>query len=398
MRTSKIPFSQIPNKLKYPASIKGTLSSIHSIVISYVAQNYINARTYRVKVIDVINNLTYRVLVNDDLGLVWNKDDPLKLTAYVDSSIIRKNTGSLYLEYGDVEFDIDEEDNADTVSTVKEKPSNPMATLKATVEVKPKKKSTTKPKTETVISDNKSEIIPTPKEDLYIKYPTVPQINSKEVYVSQYINGELYTIYKSLPLIPTKQSEISATTNAELMSNNDLMKLYPNRIIRTRDECMYEHVDNMYQHSILGNILPIEGYTRAELIDNVVRFPHIFRLCRIVDNEIVNMYSSIELDGELYRTMDVWDNLPESSVIPRSASYIKEYVVRRYLLEEAHGIKHKYPIFGAFDEFITLFMPSDDYIALGYTDVIGMAKQCVMARVAYKRSRNPILRAIGGQQ
>lgn len=394
MRTSKIPFSQIPNKLKYPASIKGTLSSIHSIIISYVAKNYINARTYRIKVIDVMNNLTYRVLVNDDLGLVWNEDDPLKLAAYVDYNVVRKNIGSLYLEYSDVEFDIDE---TDEVPAVKEKSSNPMADLKAAVEVRPKKKPIATPKKIDVVANTLPTATPTPKEDLYIKYPTVPQINVNDVYVSQYINGELYTIYKSLPLIPTKQSEISATTNAELMSNTDLMNLYPNRIIRTRDECMYEHVDNMYQHSILGNILPIEGYTRAELIDNIIKFPHIFRLCRIVDNEIVNMYSSIEIDGELYRTMDVWDNLPESAIIPRSASYIKEYVVRRYLLEESHGIKHKYPIFGAFDEFMTLFMPSDEYAALGYKDAVGMAKQCVMARVAYKRSRNPILRAIGEQ-
>lgn len=394
MRTSKIPFSQIPNKLKYPASIKGTLSSIHSIIISYVAKNYINARTYRIKVIDVMNNLTYRVLVNDDLGLVWNENDPLKLAAYVDYSVVRKNIGSLYLEYSDVEFDIDE---TDEVPEVKEKSSNPMADLKAAVEVRPKKKPIATPKKVDVVANTLPTATPTPKEDLYIKYPTVPQINVNDVYVSQYINGELYTIYKSLPLIPTKQSEISATTNAELMSNTDLMRLYPNRIIRTRDECMYEHVDNMYQHSILGNILPIEGYTRAELIDNIIKFPHIFRLCRIVDNEIVNMYSSIEIDGELYRTMDVWDNLPESSIIPRSASYIKEYVVRRYLLEESHGIKHKYPIFGTFDEFMTLFMPSDEYVTLGYKDVVGMAKQCVMARVAYKRSRNPILRAIGEQ-
>ena len=394
MRTSKIPFSQIPNKLKYPASIKGTLSSIHSIIISYVAKNYINARTYRIKVIDVMNNLTYRVLVNDDLGLVWNENDPLKLAAYVDYSVVRKNIGSLYLEYSDVEFDIDE---TDEVPEVKEKSSNPMADLKAAVEVRPKKKPIATPKKVDVVANTLPTATPTPKEDLYIKYPTVPQINVNDVYVSQYINGELYTIYKSLPLIPTKQSEISATTNAELMSNTDLMRLYPNRIIRTRDECMYEHVDNMYQHSILANILPIEGYTRAELIDNIIKFPHIFRLCRIVDNEIVNMYSSIEIDGELYRTMDVWDNLPESSIIPRSASYIKEYVVRRYLLEESHGIKHKYPIFGTFDEFMTLFMPSDEYVTLGYKDVVGMAKQCVMARVAYKRSRNPILRAIGEQ-
>jgi hypothetical protein len=393
MRTSKIPFSQIPNKLKYPASIKGTLSSIHSIIISHVVQHYINARTYRIKVIDVMNNLTYHVLVNDDLGLIWNKNDPLKLSSFVDYNVVRKNIGQLYLEYSDIEFDIDETDDANVTRT---KSSNPMAELKAAVETTPKKKSVVKSKTETVINSATTSI-PTPKEDLYIKYPTVPQININEPYISQYINGEIYTIYKSLPLIPMKQCEISATTNVEIMSNADLLKLYPNRIIRTRDECMYEHVDNMYQHDILGNILPIEGYTRAELIDNIVRYPHIFRLCRIVDNEIVNMYSSIEIEGELYRTMDIWDSLPEATVIPRSASYIKEYVVRRYLIEETHGIKHKYPIFGAFDEFMTLFMPSDDYIALGYKDVIGMAKQCVISRVAYKRSRNPILRAIGGQ-
>lgn len=388
---TKINFSELAVKLPYPSNVKSSLYAIHSTVISYVAHHYIDNHKYRLKVIDVLNNLSYRIIVHDDLGSIWNADDPLNLAEVVDDTIIRRNIGSLYLNYSDVKFDIEATEDAEVSKSTKS--SQSMTALKTAVEVKKPKSKTIK----TIETTTKFIPTPTPKEDLYIKYPTVPQFNAVDPYVSKYVNGVLYTIHRSLPLIPTKQSEISATTNAELMSNADLMKLYPNRVIRTRDECMYEHVDNMFQHSILGNILPIDGYSREELVDNVIRFPHIFRLCRFVDNEIVNMYSTIEIDGELYRTMDVWDTLPESKIIPRSASYIKEYVVRRYLLEKEHGVVHKYPIFGAFDEYITLFMPSDDYIALGYTDVIGMAKQCVMARVAYKRSRNPILREIGGQ-
>lgn len=390
-------FTQIPDKLKYPANIRGKLSSLHSIIVTHVMAEFPGTRSYKVKVLDVINNLSYHVLVNDDLSQVWNSDKPLELKQLVDNNIIKKNIGAMYLEYSDVKWDVD------ISSTTDDTTANTTDTQKSETVVQKSKPISTSTSAKPLFTDTKADpkptvqnsTIPTPKENLYIKCPTIPQFKSDDVYVTGFINGERYSIYKSLPIIPSKQNEISATTDLSLMTEMDLRNLYPNRIIHTRDECMYEPTPSIYQHPILGNILPIEGYTQEELIDNIVRYPHIFRLCRQIDDDIVSMYSTIEINGELQRTLDVWDDLPESAILPRTSQYIKEYVVRRYLLERDHGVKHKYPIYGAFDEYITLFMPIDDYIKLGYTDIICMAKKCVAARIAYKRSRNPILRGLG---
>lgn len=380
-------FTQIPDRLKYPANIRGKLSSIHSIIVEYVSKHFTNTRKYKMQVLDVLNNLSYHILVNDDLTQLWNESNPIHLSVMLDPNLIKKNIGAMFLEYSDVNFDIEETEIIDVPEEKPQKLPKTMKDLKASVEKQ------YEDSVKSIESTTFNTL--TQKEDLYIKYPTVPQFKYGDVHISGYINGNLYTIYNSLPLIPTKQCEISATTNVDMMSDNNLLGLYPNRIIKTRDECMYDDVPGIYRHEILGNIIPIDGYSQEEIIDNIVRYPHIFRLCRIIDDQIVNMYSSIEIDGELQRTLDVWESLPESSVIPRTAAYIKEYVVRRYLLEEQHGIKHKYPIYGSFEEFITLFMPIDNYKELGYTDILGMAKQCVVARVNYKRSRNPILRGLG---
>lgn len=377
-------FTQITDKLKYPPMVKAKLSTLHGIVIEYVVAHYTNSRKFKVQVLDVINNLTYRVIAKDDISVIWDEKNPLTLKQMVDYNIIRKNIGSLYLDYSDVQFDIegseDENNEGEALTALESKVREQYTKSVQATKTVPAKLPTT---------------IPTPKEYLYIKYPTIPQFNVDDVFISGRMNGEIYTIYKSLPIIPNKQCEISATTDINMMSDADLLNLYPNRFIRTRDECMYESVDGIYNHPTLGNILPIVGYPQDKLIDNVIKYPHIFRLCRIIDDQIVNMYSSIEIDGELYRTMDIWDDLPESKILPRTASYIKEYVVRRYLLERDKGIEHKYPIFGSFDEYLTLIMPKEDYADMGYTDAVGMAKKCVTARVSYKQTRNPILRGIG---
>ena len=122
---------------------------------------------------------------------------------------------------------------------------------------------------------------------------------------------------------------------------------------------------------------------------------HLYRLRKISPEGVVSkFFTTIEIDGECYPVEDVWDVLPESKCIPRTAEFVKEYVVRRYLLEEQAGVKHNYRMFGSLDPFLTLFMPYTQYAERGYTDVLSIVKQCVVSRVNYKQSRNPILRRI----
>ena len=125
---------------------------------------------------------------------------------------------------------------------------------------------------------------------------------------------------------------------------------------------------------------------------------HIFRLLKETNDGVATFYSTIEIDGQLQNVLDIWDTLPESKVIPKTADFLKEYVVRRYLLErDVKKINHKYPLYGSLDPFLTLFTTPEEYSKLGYKDCEDLARKCVQARIRYKQSRNPILRRISDE-
>ena len=102
----------------------------------------------------------------------------------------------------------------------------------------------------------------------------------------------------------------------------------------------------------------------------------------------------MEIGGELVDTLEVWDSLEISKWIPKSAEFIKEYIVRKYLMDiEYKGAEFKYPIYGTLDPYLTLFMPIEEYTKRGY-NAVDLATKCVLSRVSYKQSRSPILRRI----
>lgn len=89
------------------------------------------------------------------------------------------------------------------------------------------------------------------------------------------------------------------------------------------------------------------------------------------------------------------EKIPEMKGLKKTWPVIREYVVRRYLLErDIKGIEHKYPMFGTLDPFVTLFMPSKIYREEGYKDSVDIARQCVKSRVSYLQSRNPVIRRL----
>ena len=183
------------------------------------------------------------------------------------------------------------------------------------------------------------------------------------------------------------------------MRDNELLNLFPNQFIRTRAPVMYERYTGMDYDSQLGCLFNIGNgkYTREQLIDNIIKYPHIFKLMRPTNDEYVynSFYSEIEIDGQLYPIKEVWKDLDDTVYIPFKSEFVKEYVVRRYLLErDIDGIEHKYPFYGSFNPYLTLFMPFADYAKRGYNDPIELAKACVKCRVDYKQSRNPIIRRL----
>lgn len=238
--------------------------------------------------------------------------------------------------------------------------------------------------------------------DIWLK-PRFPQFDVNDIWLEGIADGNHLVIRRSLPRIPRVQSDISVTTDFNELEDKDFLKLFPNKILQPRFERIYYEADesfyNVKKHPILGNIIMIEGYSYEQIVDNVVKYPHFYKLKREVDGKWLNFYTRIEIDGELYETAKVWDSLPEAAGLPKDTQYIKEYVIRRYLLErDIKGIKHKWPLWKSLDPFITLFAPMEVYRKLGYTDYLEMAKQCVKSRVSFYYTRNPIVRRLLGNE
>lgn len=366
-----VKFTELSDKLKYPPVYRAKLSVIHSSVVSYVMQHFEYGYSFRKKVIDAINTLSYMIISGDTIPTDWSIQDPLNNLPVVDEDVCRSTIGDLFLHDKQIEWNLE----AQIVPTVTPK----------SVPVQKEVVSTTK------VYNTR----PTDKSDLYIKPPTVPQFDTSRIWAQGTVNNTDYVIYTSLPDIPKKQNEISVTTDVSKMTHQDLMNLYPNQFIRTRSACMYDSYASLKSHHQLGVVFPISNYSERDIIDNIVKYPHIFRLLKVVDSEISSFYNTIEIDGQLYSTLEIWDDLPESSVIPKTSDFLKEYVVRRYLLErDIDKIEHKYPMFGTLDPFLTLFTTPEEYISLGYEDVHDIAKRCVESRVSYKQSRNPVIRRL----
>lgn len=369
--THKIKLSELIDKFEYPIKFKAQLSTLHSDIVDFILKNYINSRPFKQKAVLMINTATAVVVFNEscdmDLSLSYDKIQTL------DDEDLSGLLGDLYIPVSQIVWDIT--DIADV---------SPM----------PEVKIAKKPKTSTKGNQKKS-VVETPKESLYLRPPVVPRFDINKPWFDITRNGKRSTIYTSLPIIPTIQNEISATTEFNKLTDNDFMNLFPNRFIRTRNQIMYEPYRDLPFDKDLGIIIPISGYSESDLRTNIIEYPHFYKLIRFDGWKSNSFYSQIEIDGTLYNTMDIWDDLPESKFIPRSAEYIKEYVVRRYLMEQRSGIEHKYPMYGSLDPFLTLFTTPAQYAEWGYNP-LETAKSMVKSRLSFLRSRNPMLNDHGG--
>lgn len=395
---NKIKFTAISEKYAVSNIVKGKLSSAHAMLITYVVKHFKNTRKFKQDVVDALNLLTYAVYTDDPLLLNWSTKQPFStMPDGISSELIEETLGELFLDIDSIEWDVEpvfadeSSDGPDPISdsvfgTDKFEPPVPSSSnpFKPSTEVKDK------PANTKVIVAKKTE-----KQDLYIQSPVVPQFDYTSKWMTGYVDGEEFTIYSTLPEIPTKQNEVSCTTDVTKMTDAELLRLYPDHHIHTRAPVMYEPCEGLKLHPTLGLLLPIKNYTEEQIVQNLVQYPHLFKLLRKIDNDVYSFYVHIEIDGKLYGILDVWDDLPDTKMIPKQSEFVKEYVVRRYLLErDIDHIEHKYPLLGKLDPFLTLSMPSSKYTELGYSDSISLAKQCVVSRVNYKISRNPIVRRL----
>lgn len=382
--TNKIKFTNISETYRVQRNVKGVLSDLHSSVITYVCAHFDGTMSYKQKVVKVLNILTYAIYASEPLPYDWRKDNPFVNIPDIEDELIEEAIGDVYLTVDAIDWDIAIVDSAlPDYSTV-------------APNVSPVPTPIFKPVTTTsaVVPTKDVTVVETPATDLYLQAPEIPQFDVTRPWLQKQCGADLLTIYTTLPEIPLRQRDISITTDVNKMTDEDLLKLYPNHFVRTRAPIMYTPQTNMDFDKELGVILPIDDYSREQIVDNIIRYPHLYKLVREQNNELVSFYAYMEIDGELVDTLEVWDSLEISKWIPKNAEFIKEYLVRKYLLDAEHkDVVHKHKIFGALDPYLTLFMPASDYVSRGF-DAVELARTCVKARVAYKRSRSPILRRI----
>ena len=372
---NKIKFTNISETYKVQRTFKGALSDLYSSIITYVIAHFDGTLAYKQQVVRVINILTYAFYASEPLPFEWNKNRPFENVPNIEDDAIEEVLGDIYLTVDAIDWDIQPVDLPAVVQGTKLRPVSALPQ-------------------EPVSAVAEAPIKETPSTDLYIQAPEIPQFDVMKPWIQKQCGADLLTIYTTLPEIPQRQRDISITTNVNIMTDADLLKLYPNHFVRTRAPIMYTPQTNMDFDKDFGVILPIDDYSKEQVIENIIKYPHLYKLAREQNNELVSFYAYMEIDGELRDTLEVWDSLEISKWIPKNAEFIKEYIVRKYLMDiEYKGAKFKYPIFGTLEPYLTLFMPAEEYIKRGF-NAVDLARQCVQSRVSYKQSRSPILRRI----
>lgn len=242
------------------------------------------------------------------------------------------------------------------------------------------------------------------RSDISLLTSTMPAIDCTQIYLKSLdLAGRPINVYPTLPTIPTNQCEVSATTNIDTMIDIDFLKMFPNKVIRARHPMMYGtftdvvnvHGDPMEIEvdEVLGYIPVINGYTREQIVDNIIKYPQFTYWYRQEGRDRTPFTKYVEIDGELIPRMK-WlreSKDPDLNNIPGNDYFIKDYLYRKYILDEEYGgIIHKYPPFGTYGPFMSLFMPKELYQKFGYKDAASIGRQCVQNRIDFFRSRNPL--------
>ena len=440
----RIKFSEIPSEVNSilaalnpskMASISSAISNIveHSVKVSA-------PYTERMKYINLVNLVAYKYLTSPTYtygsAFHWVEEE-------VDESDLKDTLRELYLDQDRVLWDVDQMEDASVpdieVSEDKVVSSETVSKSKEVVktetqkEIKTeeqviydgdrilmamKKHSTTEPPRKKPPTEGRELFLQTvwkdgtpvtfQRTDQTLTLPLIPPTDyDKMFWDAEDWCGRDMSMYCTLPLIPQKQKDVSVTTNPNLMIDRDFLNLYPKKIIRIRNERMYytnitrnfkgEEVE-LDIDELLGYIPKITGYTREQVIDNIVKYPTFGYWYRDTKGEWKRPHflENIEMDGELLPFAEWYDKYYEVNDdlknLPGHVDFIYDYIFRKYVLDEEAGIKHKYPIVGSFGPFLTLWAPPYIYEQLGYNDILGMAKQCVYNRIDFYRTRNPVFR------
>ena len=389
----KFRFTELVDRYKYPLHRKSELLQYFSKLFEYGCNNFTGTKDFKRNLLNAFNVTTYWTLKFLNKDILEDAIDMSNYVGVIDDDTLKSVLGPYYIDVSDIEWDIDIVDSnyTENYGDLQEVKSS-LDSVDNSVEIVNNSK-------DVIITTEETVLNPTPLEDLSIKGPRVPFFDVNSIYREGTVNGNHYVIYRSLPLIPTRQCEVTLTTEVDLMSKSDLMNLYPNVKLQVRNELFNQHIDGLDYDEFIGAFIQIEGFSREQLIDNIITYPVIEFLEREGrskgEPKWVDFWKFIEIDGKLHKTLDVWESLKDTKGLPKTKSIICEYVIRRYLLErDVKGIDHKYKPWGTLDKFLVLYMPSDMYIQHGYKNVVEIARQCVESRVSRIMSRNPIIRRL----
>lgn len=394
-------FTQFSNFTGITRANGATFSEIAADALNLIFSNYDGQLAYRKWAIHAMYTLAYHIEKKDSVDYSDLTIEKLKQVPLVDEDEIKECFKSNFIPFKDIVWDIDFDDaqpvdiKSASSSSKPEVKTIPAELLQSASQPK---QSARPPSTDFAFSKTintyqaETVLNPTDKSDLYLAPPQYPRFDSSSVKVMQLAEyGRKSIMYESLPKIPRKQNEISITTDVNAMIDSDLLNLFPNVMIQTRKPPMYVEIPKVKYYEDVGTVLPIKGFTEKQLLENVIKYPHLYKLKREVNGKLVPFHHHIEIEGELHEVTEVWDSLPISKLVPKTSEYVLEYVTRRYLLErDIRKMEHKYPIVGSLDPFLTLFGTKEFYLRHGFKDLVGIARQCVESRVNYRKSRNGV--------
>ena len=434
---NQLNISQLIDNYELPQKYRAKAMECYVCVYEYISDRWNNTLKQKREWVKDLNILTYMILSGDTFPILWDPHRPFEELIKVSEDEVKDKLGEYYLTLDSIVWDVQIVFPEETVKRIDQAVETVQKSRQAEMNMISDRHTITSTTANRPVSNYKKANV---AHSADLKVQTVDQVNLKTANKLTTMDeimldpgfpyfpnvdfndywilgedefGEEYGIPKSLPLIPQCQADISVTTDVNLMVDSDLLKLYPNHIMKLRSTFMYQHYEKEYPKleydDDLGIIFPIAGYTLNDVRENILKYPDIINmgLGRIgkkrisessVQSEVVweEFHKRIEINGKLELvTKSLWESLPELRILPPNRAFQQEYVVRKYLIERDNGISHEKDIFGALYPFTTLFMPQEEYIKKGYKDTVELARRCVKSRVCYLRSRNPMLRRLG---
>lgn len=375
MKFTEIP-DTIMNRRSVPNNMRpflGTISSLDSKIIDYIQATPDFKPRDMIKIVRKMNSLAYQVIIGDYINFDVSTESGYNSIMLIDDVECSSKLGNLFIDVADVMWDVEYSENVPIVS-------------------------------ETLIQESYNDepfVDPTNKisteSDISLSFPKVPRFDPNKVWaIGKDIYGRLIPIHPTLPEIPTVQNEISITTDVSKFSKQDLLNLFPNKRLRPRHDELYQKIDGFEWDPVLGYIPKILDFTKEQIVENLIKYPKFNYMYReFGEDNRVNFTSFLESNENLVPLKVAVEVVPDMVALPKSKIFYMDYIVRRYLLErDVLGIEHKFPLYGTFDPFMTLFTTMEEYAALGYSDFESMAKQCVIGRVKFYQSRNPLVRGL----